>query len=161
MSCFYNIAGNVYCTARPVMPRLLLSLKRCRKIWRRRRAIKTDLKSKDFREKRKILSTKSWRRRRRIPLLFGLAESTAADFSQTPLKISHVSLMVLLALHAVVKCVNASCRPAFMGGLSPILYRLIVPARYAENITNFGATKYCIGVQLKFIDFFSQNYSKW
>jgi hypothetical protein len=128
------------------MPRLLLSLKRCRKIWRRRRAIKTDLKSKDFREKRKIIinkklaQTKCWRRRRRIPLLFGSAESTAADFSQTPL-ISYISPMVLLALHAVVKCVIASCRPAFMGGLSPVLYRLIVPARHAENVTNFGAER--------------------
>jgi hypothetical protein len=144
MSCFYNIAGNVYFTARPVMPRLLLSLKRCRKIWRRRRTIKTNLKSKDFREKRKIIiekklaQTKCWRRRRRIPLLFGSAESTAADFSQTQLKISYISLMVLLALHAVVKCVNASCRPAFMGGLSPVLYRpamlktsqILAPTKY-------------------------------
>jgi hypothetical protein len=142
MSCFYNIAGNVYCTERPVMPRLLLSLKRCRKIWRRRRALKTDLKSKYFIEKRKIITekklarTKCWRRSRRIP--FGSAESTAADFSQTPLKISYISLMALLALHAVVKCVIAPCRPAFMGGLSPVLYRpamlkssqILAPTKY-------------------------------
>jgi hypothetical protein len=69
-------------------------------------------------------------------------KSPAADFSQAPLKISYVSLMVLLSLHAVVKCGVASSFLAFMGGLSPILYRLIVPTRHAENLTNFGATKY-------------------
>jgi hypothetical protein len=90
----------------------------------------------------KILpSIKSWRRRRRITLLSGSAESTAADFSQAQLKISYVSLMVLLSLHAVVKFGIASSRLAFMGGLSPVLYRLIVPARHAENVTNFGADK--------------------
>jgi hypothetical protein len=66
-------------------------------------------------------------RRRRISLLFGSAESTAADFSQTSLKISYVSLMVLIPLHAVAKCGISSGRPAFMGGLSPVLYRLILP----------------------------------
>ncbi len=94
----------------------------------------------------KILSsTKCWRRQNthvdKIPLLFGLAESTAADFSQTSLKISYVSKMVLIPLHAVAKCGVASGRPAFMGRLSLVLYRLIVPARYAENVTNFGADK--------------------
>jgi hypothetical protein len=88
-----------------------------------------------------LVSTKSWRRRRRIPLLFGSAESTAADFSQTSLKISYVSLMVLLSLHAVTKCGVASGCPAFMGGLSSVLYRLIVPACHAENITNFDGDK--------------------
>ncbi len=63
---------------------------------------------------------KCWCRSRRIPLLFGLAETTAVDFSQTSLKISYVSLMVLLSLHAVS---FASSRPAFMGGLSALLYR--------------------------------------
>jgi hypothetical protein len=29
-----------------------------------------------------------------------------------------------------------------MGRLSPALYQLILPARHAENATNFGATKY-------------------
>jgi hypothetical protein len=70
-----------------------------------------------------------------------MAESTAADFSQTSLKISFVSQIVLIPLHAVTKCGVASGRPAFMGGLSPVLYWLIVPARYAENIINFGADK--------------------
>jgi hypothetical protein len=50
------------------------------------------------------LQTESWRRRRRISLLLGSAESAAADFSQAPLKISYFSLMmVLLSVHAVVK----------------------------------------------------------
>jgi hypothetical protein len=35
----------------------------------------------------------------------------------------------------------ASGRPAFMGGLSPTLYRLVVPARHAENDTNIGVNK--------------------
>jgi hypothetical protein len=85
--------------------------------------------------------TKCWHRHRRIPLLFGLAESTAADFSQTLLKISFISQMVLIPPHAVAKCGVASGRPAFIGGLSPALYGLIVPAGHAENVTNFGAKK--------------------
>jgi hypothetical protein len=51
------------------------------------------------------------------------AESTAADFSQTLLKISYVSLMALL-----------SDRPAFMSGLSPVPYRLAVSVHHAENV---------------------------
>jgi hypothetical protein len=74
--------------------------------------------------------TKSWRRRGRILLLFGLRESTAADFSQTSLKISFFSLMVF-SLHVVAKCGVASACSNFMGGLSPLLYRLVVPARHA------------------------------
>ena len=50
-------------------------------------------------------------------------------------------MMVLHSLHAVVKCVVASSCPAFKGGLSSLLYRLIVPARHAENVKNFGADK--------------------
>jgi hypothetical protein len=88
-----------------------------------------------------LASTKSWCRCRRILLLFGSAENTAADFSQTSLKLSYVSLMVLLSFHAVAKCGVASGHPAFMSGLSPVLYRLIVPARHAKNVTNFGADK--------------------
>jgi len=97
------------------------------------------------------VSTKSWRRRRMIPLLFGLAESTATDFSQTSLKISYVSLMVLIPLHAVAKCGVASGHPAFLGGLSPVLYRLIVPACHAENSKILAQQN--IGVRLKFTDF--------
>jgi hypothetical protein len=28
-----------------------------------------------------------------------------------------------------------------MGGLSPALYQLVVPARHAENVTNIGVNK--------------------
>jgi hypothetical protein len=74
-------------------------------------------------------------------LLFGLAESTAADFSQTSLKISYVSLMVLFSVHAVAKYGVASGCPAFMGRLSLVLYRLVVQACHAENLTKLGTIK--------------------
>ena len=89
-----------------------------------------------------LAQTESWRRRRRISLLLGSAESAAADFSQAPLKISYFSLMmVLLSVHAVVKWSIASTCPAFTAGLSPVQYWLVVPAHYAENVQNFGANK--------------------
>jgi hypothetical protein len=56
-------------------------------------------------------------------------------------KISFVSQMVLIPLHAVAKCGIASGYPTFLGGLSPALYRLILPARHAENVKNFGTDK--------------------
>jgi len=68
-------------------------------------------------------------------------ESTAADFSQTSLMFSYVSQKVLIPPHAVAKCAVATGRPAFMDGLSPALYRLIVRARHAENITNIDVKK--------------------
>ncbi len=87
------------------------------------------------------MSTKCWRRLRRISLLFGSAEPIAADFSQTSLMISYVSQKVLIPAHAVAKCDIASGRPGFMGGLSPVPYWLVVPTRHAENVTNIGANK--------------------
>ncbi len=84
--------------------------------------------------------TKCWRMRGSISLLFGSAESTAADFSQTSLMFSCVSQMVLIHPHAVAKCSVASGHPAFMGGLSPAVYRL-VPACHAENVANVGVNK--------------------
>jgi hypothetical protein len=78
---------------------------------------------------------------RSIYLLFGSAESTAADFSQTSLMFSCVSQMVLIPPHAIAKCALASVRPAFMGGLSPALYQLVVLACYAENVTNIEVDK--------------------
>jgi hypothetical protein len=39
-----------------------------------------------------------------------------------------------------------------MGGISTVLYRLVVPARQAENVQNLGANKN-IGGHLKFTDF--------
>jgi hypothetical protein len=101
---------------------------------------------------KKLVQTKCWRRRRIIPLLFGSAESAAADFSQTSLKISYVSLMVLLSLHAVVKCGVASSRPAFLWAdflpyCTVLLYRpamlktsqILTPTKYRRppKITDF------------------------
>jgi hypothetical protein len=89
----------------------------------------------------KILAwTKCWRRCRSISLLFGPAESTAADFSQTSLMFSHVSQQMLIPPHAVAKCAVATGGPTFIGGLSPALYWLIVLARHAEKI--LASTKY-------------------
>jgi hypothetical protein len=47
----------------------------------------------------------------------------------------------LIPPHAVAKCAVATGRPAFTDGLSPALYRLIVRARHAENITNIDVNK--------------------
>jgi hypothetical protein len=66
-----------------------------------------------------LASTKCWHRRRSISLLFGSAESTAADFSQTMLMISYVSQKVLIPPHAVAKCGFVSGHPAFMGNSLP------------------------------------------
>ncbi len=62
------------------------------------------------------------------PYCFGLAESTAADFSQTSLMFSFFSRKVLIPPRAVPKCAVATGRPAFMDGLSTALYGLIVSA---------------------------------
>ncbi len=61
-------------------------------------------------------------------------------------------MMMLLSVHVDVKWGIASLCPAFMGGLSPARYRLVVPARHAENVQNFGAYQN-IGAGLKFTDF--------
>jgi hypothetical protein len=85
--------------------------------------------------------TKCWRKRRRIPLLFGSAESTAADFSQTSLKIFYVSLMVLISLHAVAKCGVALWPPCFYGQTLSRTVPACFLLCHAENVTNFGADK--------------------
>jgi hypothetical protein len=54
---------------------------------------------------------------------------------------SYFSQKVLIPLRAVAKYAVAAGCPAFMGGLSHALYRLIVPARHAENVTNIGFDK--------------------
>ncbi len=86
-----------------------------------------------------------------ISLLFGSAESTAADFSQTLLMISYISQKVLIPPRAVAKCAVVPGRPAFMGGLSLALYWLIVPARHAENITNIGVNKILAAAKISLI----------
>ena len=91
-----------------------------------------------------LAQAKSRRRHWRIALLLGSAESAAADFSQALLMVSYFALMkVLLPVHVDVKWGLASLWPAFMGGLSPVLYQLIVLARHTQNGQIFG-------VRLKF-----------
>ncbi len=74
-----------------------------------------------------------------LTVWLGRVHST--DFSQTSLMIYYISQKVMIPPHAVAKCAVASGRPAFMGGLSPALYRLVVPAGHAENVTNIGVDK--------------------
>jgi hypothetical protein len=47
----------------------------------------------------------------------------------------HILLLidVMNLEHVVSKWGESSCRPAFMGGLSPVLYQLFVPARHAKK----------------------------
>jgi hypothetical protein len=79
--------------------------------------------------------------RKHLPYCFSLAESAAADFSQTSLTFSYFSLKVLLSPHAVNMCPVAAGRPAFIGRLSPALYWLICTSPHAENVTNIGVNK--------------------
>ncbi len=85
------------------------------------------------------------------PYYYYPAESAAADFSQTSLMFSYVSQKVLIPPHAVAKCAVADGHPAFMGRLSPALYRLIVPARHAENVTNIGVGKILVPAKISVI----------
>ncbi len=48
---------------------------------------------------------------------------------------------MLSSPHAVTKCCVAAGRPAFMGGLSPALYRLICTSPPCKNVTNIGVGK--------------------
>ncbi len=59
------------------------------------------------------------------PYCFGPAKSAAADYSRTSLMFSYFSLKMLYSPCSVTKCAVATGRPAFMGGLSPALCRLI------------------------------------
>jgi hypothetical protein len=74
------------------------------------------------------------------PYCFGLAESTAADFSQTTLMFSYFSQKVLIPPRAVTKWTVAAGHPAFMGRLSPARCRLILPVRL--DVTILVSTKY-------------------
>ncbi len=90
-----------------------------------------------------LASTKYWRRQNlgSNKMLAHVRKHFLTDFSQTSLMFSYFSLKMLISPHAVTKCAVAAGRPAFMGGLSTALYRLIVPARHAENVTNIGVDK--------------------
>ncbi len=85
------------------------------------------------------------------PYWFGPAESAAADFSQTSLMFSYFSQKALIPPRAVAKCAVAAGSPAFMGGLSPALYRLIVLARHAENVTNIVVDKISASAKISLI----------
>jgi hypothetical protein len=54
---------------------------------------------------------------------------------------SYFSQKVLIPPRAVAKCAVAAGRLVFMGGLSPALFCLIVPACHAENVKNIGVDK--------------------
>jgi hypothetical protein len=73
--------------------------------------------------------------------------------------ISYFSLKVLIPSHAVPKWGVASGCPAFMGGLSPAPFRLVVPASHAENVTNFGIDKILVPDKISRFHLFSPNYS--
>ncbi len=73
---------------------------------------------------RNLPLTKCWSMRGSISLLFGPAESTAADFSQTLLKFSYVSQKVLIPPHAVAKCAVAVASSAdFLSSHRRMRYR--------------------------------------
>ncbi len=71
----------------------------------------------------------------------GPAKSEVAGFSQTSLMFSYFSQKVLIPPRAVAKNAVAAGSPALMGGLSPALYRLIVPARHGETSQILVLTK--------------------
>jgi hypothetical protein len=90
-----------------------------------------------------LASTKSWRQQNTCVnkiLASAQEESTAAEFSQTSLKISFFLLMVLFSPYVVAMCDASSAHSAFMDGFSPVLYQLIVLARHAEIVKKSGAT---------------------
>jgi hypothetical protein len=63
-------------------------------------------------------------------------ESPTADFSLVPLMSTFSSSLMWWISHVVSKWGGSSCHNAFMGGLSPVLYRLFVPARHAKKWPN-------------------------
>jgi hypothetical protein len=81
------------------------------------------------------------------PYCFVLA---AVDgFSQTSLMFSF--LKMLSSPHAVTKCGVAAGRPAFMGGLSLALYRLICTGPPCRNVTNIGVDKISVPPKISLI----------
>ncbi len=95
-------------------------------------------------------SRKSRRTRWRIALLLRLGGICNCWLLSGPAD----GLVLLLAdvlnrVHVDSKWEMVPQCPAFMGGLSPVLYRLFVPARHAQNVQIFGAGQ-IFGVRLKF-----------
>ncbi len=75
---------------------------------------------------------RSWKSRRPAYCL-GSAESPNADFSLVPLMSTFCSSLMWWISHVVPKWRMVSWCPAFISGLSPVLYMLFVPARHAKK----------------------------
>ncbi len=83
-------------------------------------------------------SRKSWR----PAYCLGSAESPTADFSLVSLMSTFCSSLMWWISHVVSKWEEGSGCPAFMGGPSPVLYRLFVPARHCQEMAQIHtATK--------------------
>jgi hypothetical protein len=100
----------------------MLGLTKC---WHRQNVgVKKYSRQQNTRIGRNLALTKCWSMRGSISLLFGPAESTAADFSQTLLKFSYVSQKVLIPPHAVAKCAVAIASSAdFLSSHRRMRYR--------------------------------------
>ncbi len=69
----------------------------------------------------------NWKSKRPAYCL-GSAEYPTADFSLVPLMSKFSSSLMWWISHVVSKWGTSCCRPAFMGGIFPVLYQLFVPA---------------------------------
>jgi hypothetical protein len=124
--------------------KMLASTKYCR---RKKLASTKHLRQQNISVDKILASTES-RSRQNVgackeasPYCFGSSESAAADFSLTSPMLSYFSLKMLCSPSAVTKCAVAAGRPAFMGRLSPTLYRLICtgpPCRKYWRQQNIG-----------------------
>ncbi len=78
---------------------------------------------------------KYWRdwKSKRPTCCLGSAESPTANFSLVPLMTTFSSSFMWWISHVVSKWGGSYCCPAFMGGLSPVLYWLFVLARHAKK----------------------------
>jgi hypothetical protein len=107
----------------------------------------------------KILASTECRHRQNVgafaeasPYCFGQAKFAAADFSQTSLMFSSFSLKMLCSPRAVTKCAVAAGHPAFMGGLSPALYRCICTGPPCRKCHKYWCRQN-IGAHQDFTDF--------
>ena len=107
-----------------------LRLQKIRRTIESLRALKSPRLVKNPRLKK---NRRDWKSRQPAYCL-GSAESPAADFFLVWLKSSRSDprRCEWCPSHAVPKGGEGSGCPAFMGGLSPILYRLLVPAHHAK-----------------------------
>ncbi len=92
-------------------------------------ASENQVDGKSWKSRRKRKSRRNWKSRRPAYCL-GSAESPTADFSMVPLMSTFSSSLMWWISHVVSKWGGSCCHPAFMGGLSPVLYRLFVLARH-------------------------------